>query len=32
VVDGTGTIRWRHLRDAHGDWPAYAELDAALQK
>lgn len=30
VVDASGAIRWRHLRDAKGDWPSYAELDAAL--
>jgi peroxiredoxin len=31
IVDGNGTIEWRHLPDKNGDWPTYAELSAALK-
>ena len=30
VIDTAGKVRWRHLRDEHGDWPTYAELAAAI--
>lgn len=30
VLDRAGVIRWRRLRDDRGDWPTYAELEAAL--
>ena len=30
VVDKSGVVAWRHLLDARGDWPRYAELAAAL--
>jgi hypothetical protein len=32
VIDAHGTIAWRHLRDAKGDWPAYSEVAAALSQ
>ena len=30
IVAQDGTIKWRHLRDEKGDWPAYDELAAAI--
>lgn len=30
IVDRDGAVQWRHLEDARGDWPTYAELAAAL--
>ena len=30
VIDATGKITWRHLRDTKGDWPTYDELASAL--
>jgi hypothetical protein len=32
VVDAGGTVRWRKLDDATGDWPTYTQLDTALRK
>ena len=32
IVGQDGAIRWRHLRDANGDWPAYADLAAAIDQ
>ncbi len=32
IVGQDGTIKWRHLRDAKGDWPAYADLASALDQ
>ena len=32
VVEQDGTIKWRHLRDAHSDWPYYADLAAAIDQ
>jgi len=30
VIDRGGTIRWRKLGDAKGDWPTYPQLAAGL--
>jgi hypothetical protein len=30
VVGRDGLVRWRRLEDPRGDWPTYAELNAAL--
>ena len=30
VIDRSGTIRWRKLGDAKGDWPTYDRLAAGL--
>jgi hypothetical protein len=32
VIEQDGSIKWRHLRDEHGDWPTYAELASALDQ
>lgn len=32
IVGRDGIVRWRHLLDAHGDWPTYAELEAATRE
>lgn len=30
VIDRSGVVRYRKLGDAKGDWPAYADVAAAL--
>ena len=30
VVGRDGVVQWRHLGDERSDWPAYAEVAAAL--
>jgi hypothetical protein len=32
VVAADGIVRWRYIYQARGDWPAYGELAAALDK
>jgi peroxiredoxin len=32
VIGRDGAIRYRHLRDTHGDWPAYDDVAAALTR
>ncbi len=31
LVGSDGLVRWRHLGDGAGDWPALAELAAAVR-
>jgi len=32
VVGRDGIVKWRHLLDARGDWPTYAELEGAIRE